>query len=81
MEMKNECMKDRHWRKVLQKLKINNVVFNELTLGQVWAADPQKHKAAIETILTDARGEQVLEDMIQKVKNNWQKFELEMVRY
>lgn len=23
----------------------------------------------------------MLEDMIQKVKNNWQKFELEMVRY
>ena len=40
MEMKNECMKDRHWKKVLQKLKISNVVFSELTLGSLWAADP-----------------------------------------
>lgn len=56
-------------------------MFSELTLGTLWAADPQKHKAAIEAILTDARGEQVLEDMMQKVKNNWQKYDLDMVRY
>lgn len=31
--------------------------------------------------MTDARGEQVLEDMIMKVKNNWNSFELDMVRY
>lgn len=57
------------------------MVFSELTLGSLWAADPQKHKGAIEAILTDARGEQVLEDMILKVKNNWSTYDLEMVRY
>lgn len=81
MDMKNDSMKERHWKQILQKLKISNVVFNELTLGQLWSSEPQKCKKQIEEILNVARGEMVLEDMIRKVKDNWNTFDLELVRY
>lgn len=81
MDMKNDSMKERHWKQILQKLKIQNVVFNELTLGQLWNSEPQKYRKQIEEILNIARGEMVLEDMIRKVKDNWNTFELELVRY
>lgn len=44
MDMKNDSMKERHWKQILSKLKINNVVFNELTLGQLWSSEPQKYR-------------------------------------
>jgi dynein heavy chain 1 len=35
LELKSEAMKDRHWKQLLQKLKIK-VKFNDLTLNNLW---------------------------------------------
>ena len=35
LELKSEAMKDRHWKQLLQKLKIK-VKFNDLILNNLW---------------------------------------------
>ena len=41
MELKTEAMKDRHWKQLLQKLKIHEPI-SEMTLGSLLSADVMK---------------------------------------
>ena len=80
MELKTDAMKDRHWRSLFTKLKIVESV-SEVTLGTLWDKDLMRYEVVVRDIMTIARGELVLEEMIRAVKEYWNTFELELVKY
>ena len=80
IELKSEAMKPRHWKKLLDKLKISTSL-NELTVGHLWGVDLLRYENPIKDILTVARGEMVLEEMLRGIKEYWNTFELELARY
>ena len=80
LELKSDAVKPRHWKKLLDKLKIT-VSFTELNIGHLWASDLIRNENAIKDILTVATGEYVLEKMLRDIKEYWNAFELELARY
>ena len=78
--LKSETFKERHWRELLKKMGIKKSQ-SDLTIGELWRIDLNKHSKTIEVLVAQAAGEFVLEDMIRKIKEYWQNFELELVRY
>ena len=63
IELKTDAMKDRHWRQLLSKLKINESL-NHLIMGHLWSANLTAYENLAKEIMTVARGELVLENMI-----------------
>ena len=47
----------------------------------MWNHDIIKYEKIIEDVLTVARGELVVEEMLRIIKEFWTSFELELVRY
>ena len=35
-ELKSEAMKERHWKTLLKKIHMQNMLWREITLGQLW---------------------------------------------
>jgi dynein heavy chain 1 len=73
-------MKARHWKQLLTKLRIK-VNFGDLTLGNLWHADLVKNHKVVTEVLTEARGELILEEFLRGIKDCWAKYELELIRY
>ena len=80
VELKSEAMKPRHWKNLLTKLKIK-VQFKDLTLNHLWLADLIKNNKVVVEILSDARGELILEEFIRTIKDCWAKYELQLIWY
>lgn len=80
MELKNDAMKPRHWKTLMTKIKLT-MSFNELTLGHLWNCDLLRYENTIKDVMTVARGELVLEEMLRGIKEYWGAFELDLVRY
>lgn len=80
MELKTEAMKDRHWRLILVKLKINESM-NQLLVLHLWNANLGNYENHARDVMTIARGELVLENMVNQVKEYWNIFEIELVKY
>ena len=79
-ELRSDAMKSRHWRIMLGKLRLGQNV-NDLLLGVVWDVDLVKNEKVVNEVLQTARGELILEDFLRKVREYWNEFELEMVKY
>ncbi|CAJ0934537.1 unnamed protein product, partial [Mesorhabditis belari] len=60
-ELKSEALKERHWRLLMKELHVNWNL-QDLTLGQIWDADIQRHESAIKQILLVAQGELAREE-------------------
>ncbi len=80
MELKTDAMKPRHWKTLLSKMKLH-INIGELTLGILWGCDLLRYENHIKDVMTVARGELVLEEMLRNIKEFWNKFELDLVRY
>lgn len=59
IELKEECMKPRHWKLLLTKLHIN-VPQNEVTFGKLWKADLNRNEPIFRDVMSIAIGEMVL---------------------
>ena len=79
-ELKSEAMKPRHWKDLLQKLRIK-CSFNDLALSHLWNADLIKNDKDLKEILNQARGEMILEEFLRNIKETWAKYELELIKY
>lgn len=55
-DMKTDSLKDRHWKRVLQKLNIR-VPYVEITLGMLWDNGVLDRKKGLSEILSVAQGE------------------------
>ena len=66
-DLKSEALKDRHWKELRKRLRLN-VVMAELTLGHIWDADLQRNEAAVKDVILVAQGEMALEEFLKQVK-------------
>ena len=79
-DLKTEAMKPRHWKDLMQKLRLK-LPFNDLTLNHLWTADLLKNSKVAGDIMGQARGEMILEDFLRSIKECWSKYELELIKY
>lgn len=79
-DLKTEAMKPRHWKDLLQKLRIK-ISFNDLTLNHLWQADLIKNAKEVNEVMSQARGELILENFLTTIKETWAKYELELIKY
>jgi dynein heavy chain 1 len=79
-DLKNEALKERHWKQILSALGVNCSI-NELTIGLLWDHGVINRRKSINEILTTAQGEMALESFLDQVRNKWMKQELELVLY
>lgn len=81
IELKSEALKDRHWKLIMQRLKMKRGSFNDLTLGNVWDAEILKHEKYLREVLGTAQGEMGLEEFLKQVREYWQAFNLDLANY
>ncbi|ETE61722.1 Cytoplasmic dynein 1 heavy chain 1, partial [Ophiophagus hannah] len=80
IELKSEALKDRHWKQLMKRLRVNWVV-SELTLGQIWDVDLQKNELIVKDVLLVAQGEMALEEFLKQIREVWNTYELDLVNY
>ena len=66
VELKSEALKERHWKQLMRKLRVNWVL-SELTLGHIWDIDLIKHEMSIKDVILVAQGEMALEEFLKQV--------------
>lgn len=66
VELKSDALKERHWKLLMRKLRVNWVL-SDLTLGQVWDVDLQANEAVVKEIILTAQGEMALEEFLRQV--------------
>jgi dynein heavy chain 1 len=79
VELKSEALKDRHWKIILQTIKIRGR--GEMTLGSLWDVDLLHHEKFLHEVMGQAQGELALEEFLRQVREYWQSFNLELVNY
>ena len=67
VELKSEALKERHWKQLMRRLRVNWVL-SDLNLGQVWDVDLQKNESTVKDIILVAQGEMALEEFLKQVK-------------
>ena len=55
MELKEECMKPRHWKMLTTKLRIDGPQ-NEITFGKLWKADLNRNDPIFKEVMAIATG-------------------------
>jgi len=80
MDLRSEALRERHWKDLKKRLNAG-WVFQELTLGNIWDSDLQKHEDIFKEIILTAQGELALEEFLKSVKDFWQTFQLDLVPY
>ena len=80
VELKSEALKERHWKTLCRQLRVNWIL-NDITLGQVWDIDLQRHEGTIKDIILVAQGELALEEFLKQVKETWNTYELDLINY
>ena len=79
-DLRTDSMKPKHWKDLLAKLKIT-IKYNDLQLTDLWCADLLGRNKAVQDVLTQARGEAILENFINQIKETWAAQEVELVKY
>ena len=79
-ELKSEALKERHWKQLMKRMSIIWNL-NDMTLGQVWSIDLQRHESIIREILTIAQGEKALEEFLKQISEQWKVYQLELIDY
>ncbi|XP_077870638.1 cytoplasmic dynein 1 heavy chain 1-like [Saccoglossus kowalevskii] len=80
VELKSDALKERHWKQLMKKLRVNWVL-SDLTLGQIWDIDLHRNEPIIRDIINIAQGEMALEEFMKMVREAWQSYELELINY
>ena len=69
VELKSEALKERHWKTLMRKLRVNWVL-SDLNLGQVWDVDLQKNEMIVKDVILVAQGEMALEEFLKQVNTH-----------
>lgn len=80
LDLKSEAMKPRHWKELIKKIKLS-VNLQDMTLEHLWEKNLLRYEKQISDVLTVATGELVLENMLSGIKETWNNYELDLVRY
>ena len=79
-DLKSDALKDKHRTQLLLKLNIK-IKAEDLLLNDLWVADLLSKKKIIDEVLTQARGEKILEDQYHAIKDRWTNMEVELAQY
>jgi len=79
-DLKQDCMKPKHWNDLLAKLRLK-VKKDDLYLEDLWCADLLGRSKLINDVMSTARGEAIIENFLTTIKDSWTEAELEMVWY
>lgn len=72
VDLKNENIKDRHWKKLLAGVEGNQTKdFHFYTLSDIWNLNLPLFEHLIQSITTQANNERTLEENINKISNKW----------
>ena len=80
VELKSEALKERHWKTLQKRLRVNWNL-NDLTLGAVWDAGLERYEGEIRDVILVAQGEMALEEFLKQVREAWGEYELDLVSY
>lgn len=80
VDLRNDAMKPKHWKDLLNKLHIQTKM-QDLLLADLWNTDLLGKSKTVQDILTQSRGEAILENFINMIKETWSTHELELVNY
>lgn len=78
-DLRDDSVKAKHWKDLLSKLKIR-AKQQDLILADLWEADILGKIKLVSDILTQARGEAILENFINGIKEHWSQQEVELVK-
>ena len=97
MDLRSDALRDRHWKVLQKRLRVNWPGINDLTLGmvpcavclatwidflpKVWDADLQKNETAVKDVVLQSQGEMALEEFLRQVKETWSTYQLDLVNY
>jgi dynein heavy chain 1 len=81
VELSSGVLRPKHQKMLLKELGINDVTWNQLTVGRLWQIDLRKHLKAIRSVIEQAQGESALEEFLQQVASTWEHFNMEVVDY
>ncbi len=79
-DLRSEALKERHWKELRRRLN-KQWLFNELTLGDIWDSDINRHANLYKEIILKAQGELALEEFLKQVRQHWEQCELELINY
>lgn len=80
MELRSEALRERHWKALIAKLRVNWAM-SDLRLGDIWDANLELNEAIIREVVTMAQGEMGLEEFLKQVKETWQSYEIDFVNF
>ncbi|EGW31386.1 cytoplasmic dynein heavy chain [Spathaspora passalidarum NRRL Y-27907] len=80
-ELKNECMKERHWKILLSQLGVEKVLFEEMTVGDVWNLNISLNLQVINEMLEQANNERTIEENLTKINTEWSTITFELFNY
>ncbi|KAG5439721.1 hypothetical protein PCANB_000003 [Pneumocystis canis] len=81
-ELKSDAIKERHWEKLFKLLRPQeHIALTSLTIGDIWKLDLITNKDIIMSIISDARGEMILEEFIRNVRETWSNYSLNLLNY
>lgn len=81
MDLKNENLKDRHWKKLLSSIGYQGKSFQLFNLGDIWGLNLPAHEAIIKSIISQANNEHTLQENIGKIKEKWQILTFDMFNF
>ena len=80
-DLRNPCLKDRHWEKITNLVGFNILESENFTLSDLITKGVTKFQEDIATIATAAQQESILEEMMAKVTSIWEKLAFEVKPY
>lgn len=69
-DLASEAMKDRHWKSLLDKMRITEPLKN-VTLGLIWESNALQYRKFIQEVFTTAQGELALEQFLADLREQW----------
>ncbi|RLV89834.1 Dynein heavy chain cytoplasmic [Spathaspora sp. JA1] len=79
-ELKSESMKERHWKILLSQLS-PKVLFENLTVGDVWNFNISLNLQTINDMLEQANNEQTIDENLTKINTDWSTITFELFNY
>lgn len=71
MELKNDSMKERHWNKLFKLVALRDIDYEKLTVDDVLGLNFLAHETTIRSIVDLANGEQLVEDALKAILDEW----------
>jgi dynein heavy chain len=80
-DLRNPTLKDRHWEKITNLIGFNIQESENFSLSDLITKGVTKYQEDINNIATSAQQEAILEEMMLKVQNIWEKLQFEVKPY